>query len=284
MGLYLGIDGGGSGCRAAVADASGRVLGRGEAASANIWSDPETALANIMAAAGDAVAAAGGAGLGDVTAVLGLAGANVAEAAARLTERLPFARARIETDALIALKGALGDADGITATLGTGSVFGVQRGGAVRMIGGWGFLLGDQGSGARMGRALLERALLAADGLADPTPLLDRVLEQQGGPAGVVAFGRRAVPADFAREVPAILDALTAGDPAAAAIVAEAEAAVARAIDRLQADGALPVCFLGGLGPTFAARLAPRYPGLIRPPLGTALDGALAMARAMGCA
>ncbi len=284
MGLYLGIDGGGSGCRAAVADASGRVLGRGEAASANIWSDPETALVNIVAAAGDAVAAAGGAGLGDVTAVLGLAGANVPEAATRLTERLPFARARIETDALIALKGALGDADGITATLGTGSVFGVQRGGAVRMIGGWGFLLGDQGSGARIGRALLERALLAADGLADPTPLLDRVLEQQGGPAGVVAFGRRAVPADFAKEVPAILDALTAGDPAAAAIVAEAEAAVALAINRLQADGALPVCFLGGLGPTFAARLAPRYPGLIRPPLGTALDGALAMARSMGCA
>ena len=258
--------------------------GAEQAASANIWSDPETALVNIMAAAGDAVAAAGGAGLGDVTAVLGLAGANVAEAATRLTERLPFARARIETDALIALKGALGDADGITATLGTGSVFGVQRGGAVRMIGGWGFLLGDQGSGARIGRALLERALLAADGLADPTPLLDRVLEQQGGPAGVVAFGRRAVPADFAKEVPAILDALTAGDPAAAAIVAEADAAVALAIDRLQADGALPVCFLGGLGPTFAARLAPRYPGLIRPPLGTALDGALAMARAMGCA
>ena len=84
--------------------------------------------------------------------------------------------------------------------------------------------------------------------------------------------------------MPAILDALAAGDPAAAAIVAEADAAVARAIDRLQADGALPVCFLGGLGPTFAERLAPRYPGLIRPPLGTALDGALAMARSMGCA
>ena len=61
----------------------------------------------------------------------------------------------------------------------------------------------------------------------------------------------------------------------------EAEAAVASAIDRLQADGPVPVCFLGGLGPEFAGRLAARYPGMIRPPNGTGLDGALAMARGL---
>ena len=146
----------------------GRILGRGEAASANIWTDPEGARANILAAAQAALDDAGGGGrLAELRAVLGLAGANVPAAAARLAERLPFARARIESDAVIALKGALGEDDGITAALGTGSIFGVQRGGAVRMIGGWGFLLGDQGSGARMGRALLEAALLAHDGLLD---------------------------------------------------------------------------------------------------------------------
>ena len=97
--------------------------------------------------------------------MLGLAGANMAGAGARLAGRLPFAAVRIETDALVALKGALGAEDGIAATLGTGSVFGVQRGGAARILGGWGFLLGDQGSGARIGRALFEAALLAHDGL-----------------------------------------------------------------------------------------------------------------------
>ena len=60
-----------------------------------------------------------------------------------------------------------------------------------------------------------------------------------------------------------------------------AEAAIAAAIDRLEADGPLPVCFLGGLGPEFARRLAARYPGMIRPPRGTGLDGALAMARGL---
>ena len=95
MRLYLGVDGGGSGCRAAVADAAGRVLGQGAAASANIWTDPEGARANILAAAEAALAAAGTGGrLGDLVAVLGLAGANVAGAAERLAPGLPFARVR----------------------------------------------------------------------------------------------------------------------------------------------------------------------------------------------
>ncbi len=280
MALYLGIDGGGTGCRAAVADGAGRVVGRGAAASANIWTDPDGALANILAAAGEALQSAGeGRDLSILTAALGLAGANVPEAAARLAGRLPFARSRVESDALVALRGALGASDGITATLGTGSVFGVQRSGVVRMIGGWGFVLGDQGSGARIGRALYEAALLAHDGLAEATPLLRTVIDEAGGPAGLVSFGQRAQPADFARQVPRILEAAAAGDAAAAAILADADRAVTRAIDRLQADGPLPVCFLGGLGPVFAARLAERYKGLIRAPLGTALDGALALAR-----
>ena len=215
-------------------------------------------------------------------AVLGLAGANVPEAVARLEGRLPFARVRIEPDMIVALKGALGEADGITAALGTGTVYAVQRGGAVRMIGGWGFLLGDQGSGARIGRSLYEMALLAHDGIEATTPLLGAVLAEAGGPAEILAFGQRAAPSDFARQVPRVLEAAAAGDPAGVAILAEAEAAVARTIDRLQADGPLPICFLGGLGPVFAERLAGRYGGLIRPPLGTALDGALALARGLG--
>jgi glucosamine kinase len=280
MTLYLGIDGGGTGCRAALADASGRVVGRGEAASANIWTDPEGALTNILSAARAALDAAGAADrIGRVHAVLGLAGANVPSAAARLADRLPFARLRIESDAVITLKGALGDDDGITAALGTGSVYGVQRSGAIRMIGGWGYQLGDQGSGAWMGRALLVAALLAHDGLADPSPLLTDVLAERDGPTGVVAFGQTASPGDMGRYAPRIFAAAAAGDPAAIAVVAAAEADVVRSIDRLMADGPLPVCFMGGLGQVFAERLAGRYAGQLRAPKGTGLDGALDLAR-----
>jgi len=278
--LFLGIDGGGSGCRAVLADAAGRVLGSGQGGPANVVSDPDTALASVLAAARGAMVAAGqGDDLSRLVAVLGLAGANVVEAAVAFRARLPFAGARVENDVVVAVKGALGPDDGIVAAIGTGSIYGVQRGGRVRLAGGWGLVLGDHGSGARMGRDLYEAALLAHDGFIATTPLLAGILAEMGSPDAIVAFARDATPADFARAAPRVLAA--AGDPAAARILADADAAVARALDRLEADGLLPIVFTGGLGPTFAARLGPRYPTLVRPAQGSALDGALALARGL---
>lgn len=283
MTLYLGIDGGGTGCRAAVADAAGAVLGRGAAASANVFSDPEGARANLIAAAEAALADAGGpARLGELVAVLGLAGANVQGRFAALADALPFARARVVSDAAIAARGALGQGDGVAALLGTGSVFVACRGGEMRFVGGWGFLLGDHASGARIGRDLLEAALLAHDGLAPGSPLAAAVVAEAGGPEGVVDFGRRARPADFAAYAPRLIAAAAGGDAVAGAVLARAEADVAAAIDLLLRPGPAPVCFLGGLGEAFAARLAPRYGALVRPAEGTALDGALALARELG--
>ncbi len=282
MVLYLGVDGGGSGCRAAVCDAAGRVLGRGAAGPANIWTAFAAARDNVLAASDAALAEAGVPGrAGDLHAVLGLAGANVASAAERLRGGLPFARVRIESDVVTAIRGALGAGDGRVAVLGTGSVFGAQRGGQVRVIGGWGFQLGDHAGGAWLGRRLCELALLAHDGLAPGSALMSAAVAQAGGPAGLVAWGAAAGPADFAGRVPDLLAAADAGDAAALAILAEADAAVAAALEQLDGGEGLPVCFLGGLGPVFAARLAGRFGAAVRDPAGTGLDGALAMAREM---
>jgi glucosamine kinase len=272
MALFLGIDGGGTGCRAVVADAAGRPLGRGAAGPANIGSDPETATANILTAAREAIEAAGG---GSVDAAgLGLAGANTAGAVERLRAALPWPRVRIETDAVSAVKGALGDGDGIVAALGTGSVFGEQRHGRVRQIGGWGPVLGDEGSGQWLGRTILARALKALDGAVPMTPLLEALIDAHGGPLGVVAFAFSARPTDFAALAPRVIDS---DDPAAQAVAAQAVADVAGTIDLLQRAGTVPVVFVGGLGPLYAARLAGRWE--IRPALGSPLDGALMLAR-----
>ncbi|HVG48280.1 MAG TPA: BadF/BadG/BcrA/BcrD ATPase family protein [Rubellimicrobium sp.] len=275
MALYLGIDGGGTGCRAAVADEDRRVLGRGAAGPANIASDPEGARANILAAARAAVVEAGlsESEVPALRAGLGLAGANAGGTVERLRSALPFASVRIATDAVAAVKGALGVADGIVAALGTGSVFGLQQAGEVRQIGGWGLVLGDEGSGAWMGRTLLSRALRAVDGFVPMTPLLAEVLEDHGGAEAVVTFSLWAKPVDFARLAPKVVGSL---DPAALAVLERATADVADAVDLLQAGGSLPVVLLGGLGPIYAERLAGRWP--IRPPLGSALDGALRLA------
>ncbi len=274
MALYLGIDGGGTGCRAAVADAQGRVLGAAEAGPANIASDPAGAAANILHAAQAALQAAGGGDPAGLRAGLGLAGANAAGAPERLQDALPFARTRVVTDAITAVKGALGSADGIVAAVGTGSVFAVQRGGAIRQIGGRGLFLGDEGSGAWIGRAILSRALRAEDGFVPTTPLLQAITAELGGPDGVVAFSLTARPADYATFAPRIL---SDPDPAARAVVEQATADVCESVDVLQAGASLPVVLLGGLGPAFAARLSGRWP--IMPARGTSLDGALMLAR-----
>lgn len=273
MALFLGIDGGGSGCRAAVADDRGRILGFGASGPANVNTDPEGAAANILAATQAALTAAGHAThTGGLHAVLGLAGANVRAKARQLHALLPFASARITTDAITSARGALGLSDGIVAAMGTGSVFAVQRGGQIRQYGGRGFVLGDEGSGAVLGRALLAEALRAEDGFVPMSPLLAEILSGFDGAEGIISFASQAKPRDFAELVPR----LAGDDPAALRLLAGACETVGSIIDRLQQDAPLPVVFLGGLGPLYQARLAHRWD--MRAAVGSGLDGALQLA------
>ena len=271
MTIFLGIDGGGTGCRAAVSDEAGCILGHGTAGPANVNTDLQGTLANVLAAAEEALA---GRDPGQVIAVLGLAGANVRSAAEALRASLPFAHTRIVSDAVTAARGALGPNDGIVAAMGTGSVFAVQRNGVMRQFGGRGFLLGDEGSGAVLGRTLLSRALRAEDGFAEMTPLLHGILDEFGGVEGVIRFATTARPAEFGTLTPRLLGN---DDPAAEAIFGAAVAEVQGILTTLQGSSPLPVTFLGGLGPAYAARLSDLW--TIRPALGSGVDGALAMAR-----
>lgn len=280
MQLFLGVDGGGTGCRAAVADANGRILGQGSAGPANIASDPAGALASVLTAITEALTVAVGTTrvpviLPTLRAGLGLAGANAAGAVARLCAGLPFRSLRVTTDAVAAVKGALGGRDGILAALGTGSVFARQEAGVIHQIGGWGLALGDEGSGAWLGRSLMTESLAAHDGFRPATPLLRQVLADHGGAEGVISFAVSARPIDFAGLSPWIL---ASDDPAAVALLAKADEAIAAAIGVLQPPGApLPVTFVGGLGQTFASRLSGRWS--IQSAAGSALDGALRLAR-----
>ncbi|NJM84460.1 MAG: ATPase [Tabrizicola sp.] len=204
---------------------------------------------------------------------LGLAGANAAGAARGLRLTLPFAVSRIETDAVATVKGALGDGDGIVAAVGTGSVFARQSGGAIHQIGGWGLTLGDEGSGAWIGRRFLSQAMRAVDGFQPLTPLMSALIAELGGPSDVVTFAGQARPAAFAALAPRILDA---GETVAAEAVAESP----RPSILLQQATPLSVVFIGGLGEFYAAALADRWH--IAAPRGSALDGALLLAYEAG--
>ena len=272
--LFLGVDGGGTGCRVAICDVQGCILARAEAGPANIASAPEAALGNILSASDAALAQLGGdVPISRLLAGLGLAGANAAGAGAWLGARLPFARAQIVTDAVTAVKGALGDQDGIVAAIGTGSVFAEQRAGRIRQIGGWGLALGDEGSGAVLGRALLARALRGRDGALPMSPLLEAVLKEFATPEALVTFSLGAKAADYATFAPRVV---TSEDPAAQAIMAQAVEEVRGSLAALQGSASVPVTFIGGLGAVYSSRITD-WPQ--RPAAGSALDGALLLAR-----
>lgn len=277
----IGIDGGGTSCRAAVADAAGRVLGRGKAGAANIMSDPEGALANIVAAAR---AACEDAGLDpsapqDAAAVLGVAGANVGPYGARIQAALPFAKAQVVTDSLIALEGALGNADGVVGAFGTGSVYSARRNGAVRDIGGWGSVVGDQASGARLGRDLLEFSLLGHDSVRPATPITRIVMEQFGDdPQRLVAFAHDARPRDFARYAPLIFEHAAQADATALTIVRKAASDIDQSLDALLWPDCRTVCVLGGLAEAYRSWLSPAHRALLVEPKGDAVQGAVSFA------
>lgn len=274
--FYLGFDGGGTKCRARLEDAAGRVIAVAESGAANVATDRVGALASILAATESVLA--GQCAAQDVVAGLGLAGASLAGPRTWLAERLPFKSARIVQDVETSLIGALGEEDGILAAIGTGSVFASQRAGRSHVIGGWGLRLGDEGSGAWIGRALCRRALRSVDGFVPQTPVLAALLDRIGGPQGMVSFAAQAAPSDFAAFAPDVIAGAKAGDQAALAVFEAASAEVAAAISLLQSGGAaLPVVFLGGLGAVFAEGMAARW--TLADPKGTALDGAVMLAR-----
>lgn len=278
--LVIGIDGGGTNCRAALATTAGEVIGRGRSGPSNIMTDLDGARASIEAAARLALADAGRdpSMLPAVPAVLGLAGTNVGGYKQQLLASLPFAESAVESDALIALEGALGDEDGAIAILGTGSIFMARRTGAYHTIGGWGFMLSDLGGGARIGRDLLQETLLANDDIRPGSPLTDRVLDRFGGdPREIVKFAAAARPAEFGGFAPLVFEH-AADDPVASHILARAVADIEEALDALRLAPDHKLSLIGGLGPLLAPLLSARYRERVTPPYRDALGGAVSMA------
>lgn len=277
----IGIDGGGTSCRAAVTDRTGKVLGTGKAGASNILSDLENSRINIVASARQALVDAGlDPGLTDkLPAVIGTAGANVGDYGKRLEKALPFMTVHVVTDAAIALQGALGDADGIIGAFGTGSVYNARRDGKSWGIGGWGSVVGDQASGARLGRDLLERALLAYDKVSRPSPLTAALMaEFKDDPERVVEFAHAAKPKDFARYAPMVFEYAEKSDAVAVDIVKTAMSAIAQSLDALLWPDCPSICLLGGLSRAYYPWLDTRYKELLREPKGDALSGAMELA------
>jgi len=280
---YLGVDGGGTTCRARLTDAAGRRLGEGVAGSANLTLGIAVAVPAILQAADRAFAAAGlpDSAKAATRAGFGLAGANVPSLAEAVRAApLPFAAVALASDAVIACLGAHGGGDGAILIVGTGSQGLAIVAGEVRTVGGWGFAVSDDASGAILGRAAARAAVAAVDGLAMRTALTEAVLAGLGGsPAHAVAWAATARPRDYGGFVPLVLEHAAQGDPVALDLLAAATAEAVALLDRLLALGAKRIALMGGLADTYRERLPARFADVIVPPRGDALDGAVALAR-----
>lgn len=281
MPYILAVDGGGTGCRALLADGNGDPAGRGTGGPANIGADPATALDNIMRAATQAAQDAGldVSILNETCAVLGLAGANSLVEMDRVEQSLPFGKVKIVSDAVTALQGALGPDDGAIVILGTGSAFVKREQDAFEIVGGRGFMLSDHAGGARLGRELLEETLLALDGMADRTELANAVLARFGGDMRqIITFSRTATAADYATFAPIVFDYAHKGDALGLSILRRACSYIARGLDRLGIETLGRFSLTGGLAPSYAALPFLLHREFFRPALGDALQGALSLA------
>ena len=279
--FLVGVDGGGTNCRAALATVDGKIIGRGEAGSSNITTDLDGATVNILDAIGDAFDAAGlpDEAQRETSAWLGLAGANVGPFAELLTARLPFAMKKVDGDAPIALQGALNEGDGAIAILGTGSAFLSRKGGAFKLIGGWGFNLSDFGGGARLGRDALQLTLLAHDGMRPRSTLTQAIMaEFSGNPDNLVLYAKTAKPVDFGRFAPIVVSHAAEGDAGATTLMAEQAIYVDAAFDVLCDERVHQIALLGGLAGHMPPYLAERHRNRLVTPRADALTGAVELA------
>ena len=271
--ILIGIDGGGTGCRLGVECSGQRHLVKTGPTNVttNFAQSVETLTAGLSTLAD--IAGLSMSDLQGAHAHLGVAGILSRDDAARLGAGLPLKRAVITDDQITTLRGALGRDDGIVLSLGTGSFVARQTRGDVKTIGGWGLILGDEASGAWLGREAIATALRAKDGLETDSPFLKslapRLMDFVGAPKQ----------ADFAALAPDVIAAALQEDPKAKAILDQALAYLERVVSTLDPQANLPLCLIGGLARSYRDLLPDALSKRLVPARGTALDGAFDLAR-----
>ena len=278
--LFAGVDGGGTGCRARIQDADGRTLGTGIAGPAALRLGIDRALAEVEKACRAALEEAGldADALSLVHVAAGLAGVGRKGALEQLVQRPhPFRSIVYVNDATIACIGAHGARDGGIVIVGTGSVGFAVVGGREFRVGGYGFPISDEGSGADVGLHAIRLALRAYDERAVDSSLTRDVMMRFHNEA--VAWMDPATATDYATFAPLVLRHADAGDPVARRIVRDAAEQIDELVRRLCECGASRIALLGGLASPMQPWLAPDVQRRLVPVEGDAVDGALHLAR-----
>jgi N-acetylglucosamine kinase-like BadF-type ATPase len=259
---YVGIDGGASNLRVVIADGELNIVGEGHETTVNPSVVGRRVAGERIQAAVTAALSQSGVTLADIAAAgVGVAGASAEYAADWLREILgpvlPGVPVIPSSDIEIALVGAHAARYGALVLSGTGSVaLAIDHAGQSSRAGGWGYLLGDEGSGYWLGIEGLRAATWAADGRGPATALTTRLLEALDLATVQAATlwlyqAERPRTREVAQLAPVVLEVAGQGDRIALDIVGRGAEELARltrtVISRLEMAGDVPVAFAGGL-------------------------------------
>ncbi|MDN7562641.1 BadF/BadG/BcrA/BcrD ATPase family protein [Burkholderia orbicola] len=276
----IGIDGGGTGTRAVLADRHGRELAQGRGGPSGLGLGIERAWASIGAACADAFTQAGLAFDWSQCALgCGLAGVNNTAWLAAFRAQAPLGALAIESDAYTTVVGAHGGAPGLIVALGTGSIAAaLDAAGACRIAGGFGFPSGDEASGAWLGVRALAYAQQALDGRVPRDAFATALLAETGAQDrdALVQWSCDANQTIYARLAPIVFAHRT--HPVARALIAQAGDEIGKMIDALDPQHALPVALCGGLADALAPAVPARHAARLRAPLDDSAHGALRLA------
>jgi N-acetylglucosamine kinase-like BadF-type ATPase len=294
MKLYGGIDAGQSRTVAAIADESGRELGRGEAGAADeIGQDAHsTRLSDALRSAYEKAAAAAKLPP-DARCARIVAGISGYEG--RVYGRppeLPCDELVLVHDAVIAHAGAFQGGPGVAVIAGTGSVaYGANARGETVTSGGWGYLFGDEGSAFWFSRRAIEDAIRDEDaGKTHPfAPTLLRHFSRSSLHALVRSFYAGEISRTALAEFAQGAIERSGSDPGGERYVQQCALALADLAVRTMARIGLqagPLAFLGGMTKSAAMQSAitsaveEAAPGAkLIEPAGDAVSGALFLAR-----
>ena len=230
--LYAGVDGGGTRTRAVVTAPDLLPLGRGASGPTNASTVPVPQIVqSVTEAVDDALEAAGRCRADLAVVSCGLAGVDASALKGRLVSALEAVfgegRVRVTTDARVALAGALPDpvgGAGAVLIAGTGAIcFGRNVHGLEERAGGWGALIGDEGSASEIARRGLSAVARAVDGRGPHTRMREALHASEGTRSAIDLIRRLfrpgAGPTDTAAYFPVVVDAAREGDAIAVEIL-----------------------------------------------------------------
>lgn len=280
---FIGIDGGGTHCRAQLEDQMGNILGEATSGPANIVSNPQQALQSVLEAATHALANGGvTATLSEITVAAGLAGANIATAKACFVDRInklpsPFGAFHVMSDLHAACFGAHEGQSGGLVICGTGSAATVYDHGKFEDKGGYGLMLGDNASGAWLGLEAVKHTLLVLDNIVPESTLSRNITAKLGVQTGAQMLARVAqfAPRDYGTLAPIVFSAHSHDCTYGSQLIKQGVGYLSSLIRTMTAKNRLPVCLVGGAAAHYHRLLPDDVRALISPVQANPQTGAI---------